>query len=300
MIPAESIRYFNRYSGRIETEQVYGDAFLRWAYESRPGRLALRTLVKRAAFSRLYGWLMNTARSVDKIEPFLEKYQLDATEFARAVASYDSFNEFFFRALQLGARPVDLDPESAVFPADARHLGFHDMSQIEGVFVKGQTFDLAALLKDRALAERYARGTLVLSRLCPVDYHRFHFPICGVPGKPRVIKGPLFSVNPIALRRRLSYLWENKRSVTEVRSECFGTVVCLEIGATNVGSIEQSFTPDRPVAKGEQKGLFRFGGSSTITLFEPGRLCLANDLLEQTLQGRELYARMGDRMGQRA
>ncbi|RYD32156.1 MAG: hypothetical protein EOP87_13335, partial [Verrucomicrobiaceae bacterium] len=46
------------------------------------------------------------------------------------------------------------------------------ITQQGGVFVKGQKFDLAALLGDAELAEKYADGALVLSRLCPVDYHR--------------------------------------------------------------------------------------------------------------------------------
>jgi phosphatidylserine decarboxylase len=168
---------------------------------------------------------------------------------------------------------------------------------MEGFFVKGQKFDLPALLGDPALAERFARGSLVLSRLCPVDYHRFHFPVCGVPGTPRLLPGPLFSVSPLALRRRLAYLWENKRVLTEVHTERFGLVLILEIGATNVGSIVQTFTPNRPVAKGAEKGFFRFGGSSVITLFEPGRISLAPDLLRESAGHRELYAHVGESLG---
>ena len=165
------------------------------------------------------------------------------------------------------------------------------------MFVKGQQFDIPALLGDAALAARYREGTLVLSRLCPVDYHRFHFPCAGVPGAPRLINGPLYSVSPIALRRRLAYLWENKRVVTELVTPQFGTVLCLEIGATNVGSIVQSFTRGAAVEKGAEKGYFKFGGSSTITIFEPGRVKLADDLVAHSAEQRELYARMGDVMG---
>jgi phosphatidylserine decarboxylase len=51
------------------------------------------------------------------------------------------------------------------------------------------------------------------------------------------------------------------------------------------------------VEKGQKKGWFEFGGSSVITLFEPGRITLSEDLVAQSRQGIELYARMGDRMG---
>ena len=137
---------------------------------------------------------------------------------------------------------------------------------------------------------------MVISRLCPVDYHRFHFPLAGVPGQAELIRGPLFSVSPIALRRRVAYLAQNKRVKTQLKTERFGTVICMEIGATNVGSIAQTFVPERPVAKGEEKGLFKFGGSCVVTLFERGRVKLAEDLLATSRDYTELYARMGDQM----
>jgi phosphatidylserine decarboxylase len=294
------IEFFNRRTGRVETERVYGEAFLRWIYGRPLGRAALHTLVKRAGFSRFYGWLMDSERSRDLMAPFIETYGLDPSDFADEVGSFASFNEFFYRRLRPDRRPVDPDPDTVVFPADGRHLAVPDAGAMDGFFVKGQTFDLAALLGDPALAERFARGSLILSRLCPVDYHRFHFPVCGVPGVPRLLPGPLFSVSPLALRRRLAYLWENKRVLTEVRTERFGLVLVLEIGATNVGSMIETFVPDRPVAKGAEKGYFRFGGSSVITLFEPGRVCLAADLVRESSRHREVYAWVGETMGCRA
>ena len=287
----EPIRYFNRHSGREEEEAIYGEKWVRWAYESSLGRLALHTFVKRPLFSRLYGHRMDSPASRDLIEPFIRKYGLDLEEFASHPAAYATFNEFFSRTLKRGARPLDDAP--VVFPCDGRHLGFARASAIEGVFVKGQRFDLPALLGSDALASRYADGPLVFSRLCPVDYHRFHFPAGGTPEAPRLLNGPLFSVSPIALRRNLSYLWQNKRVLTELATETFGTILLLEIGATNVGSIQQTFTPGQAVRRGEEKGYFSFGGSSTITLFEPDRVRLAGDLLEHSARQRELYARMG-------
>lgn len=287
----EPIRYFNRQTGQLETEAIYGEAWLRRAYETIPGRAVLHLLVKRACFSRFYGHRMSTPASRERIAPFIEQYGLDPSDFAETPDSFPSFNAFFSRSLKPGARPIADSP--AVFPADGRHLGFAKASAINSVFVKGQSFDLPALLGSGELAARYADGPLVLSRLCPVDYHRFHFPAAGTPRSPRLLNGPLYSVSPIALRKNLSYLWQNKRVLTELLTEDLGTVLLLEIGATNVGSIQQTFTPGTPVAKGSEKGYFEFGGSSTMTLFEPGRIQLAPDLLEHSAHCTELYAQMG-------
>jgi phosphatidylserine decarboxylase len=296
-MPSQPIEFFNRYTGQVEREAVYGEAPLRFAYENPVGRLALELFVKRRLFSRWYGWRMDRPASKAKVLPFIANYGLAVEDFADAPDRFATFNEFFYRKLKPTARPIDPAPNAVVFPADGRHLGFPDVSQVDGVFVKGQKFSIAELLGDASLAERFAKGTLVLSRLCPVDYHRFHFPTDGVPGKLRLLDGLLYSVNPIALRRRISYLWENKRTVTLLETERLGTVVLMEIGATNVGSIHQTYAENQLTLKGAEKGYFAFGGSSTILMFEPGRIELAEDLLRESAQQRELYARMGDRLG---
>ena len=149
----------------------------------------------------------------------------------------------------------------------------------------------------KELAEKYATGAVVLSRLCPVDYHRFHFPAAGVPEAPVRIPGPLASVSPYCLRHNLSWLWTNKRELTILHTEELGDVLCLAVGATGVGAIFQTYTPGQAVDKGSEHGYFAFGGSTVMTFFEPGRIQLAPDLLENTANGFETFARMGDILG---
>lgn len=289
------IQFYNRYKRQMETEQVYGEPFLKWAYGNPLGKIALHAFIKRPAFSRWYGRRMDSPGSRARVLPFINDYDMDAGEFAQAPEHFASFNEFFYRKLKPDARPIAA--ADVVFPADGRHLGFANVDAIEGVFVKGQTFDLPQLIGDPELAERYAGGSLVLSRLCPVDYHRFHFPVSGMVSEAQLINGPLFSVSPIALARKLSYLWQNKRTLTKIRTETMGTVLMMEIGATCVGSIVQTYQSGGLVGKGEEKGYFAFGGSSTITIFEPGSVTLAADLLENSARQTETYARIGDSMG---
>jgi len=291
----KDIQFYNRYTDQMETEQVYGESFLKWAYGNPLGKLALHSFVKRPAFSRWYGKRMDQPATKSKVGPFIDDYTMDASEFADNPETYSTFNEFFYRKLKPEARPIaDAD---VVFPADGRHLGFSNIDDIPGFFVKGQTFDIHKLLNDEQLSSRYAGGSLVLSRLCPVDYHRFHFPVCGAPDETRLINGPLFSVSPIALAKNLAYLWQNKRTITQIKTDSMGTVLMLEIGATCVGSILQTYDSDHAIKKGDEKGYFAFGGSSTITVFEPNKVNLADDLLRNSAKQIETYARMGDSMG---
>jgi phosphatidylserine decarboxylase len=293
----EPIRYFDRYKQTVETEQIYGEAWLRWTYAAGLGGLALNLFVKRTFLSRYYGWKMSQRGSAHKVLPFIVDYGLDVDEFAKKPYSFKTFNEFFYRALKPGARPIAGDDRTAVLPADGRHLAFQNVDGAAGFYAKGQRFDLAAFLGSEELGREFAGGSLVISRLCPVDYHRFHFPVAGTPGEPRLINGWLYSVSPIALRQNLAYLWENKRMVTLVDSPVFGQVAVCEIGATMVGSIVQTHVPGRAVAKGEEKGLFKFGGSCVVTIFKPGKIKFDADLVKHGAEGMEVYARMGDRLG---
>ena len=303
-MPAEPIRFYNRYAKTIETEAVYGESYLRFTYENPFGRFLLWFFVKRALFSWYFGWRANWQYSAQKVIPFIVKYDLDIDEFAKTPYLYKTFNEFFCRALKKSARPIADGERVAIFPADGRHLVFPNVDLADGFYVKGAKFSLAELFgeadlpaEQRVLTTKYAGGAMVISRLCPVDYHRFHFPLAGIPGEPRLIKGPLFSVSPIALRRNINYLVQNKRMLTELESPVFGSVACFEVGATNVGTIVHTFVSGRSVAKGEEKGLFKFGGSCVITLFQPGRIRFDQDLGEQSRACIETYARMGDRLG---
>lgn len=293
------IEVVNRYTRAVEVEQIYGDRWLRWTYDTAGGQLALALVVRRLFFSRWFGWRMSRPASRNRIMPFIREYRLDPGEFADPVESYGSFNEFFSRRLHPGVRPVLAGAGEAAFPADGRHLGIANLSAADQFYAKGQRFDLAKLVAEPALARRFAGGAMVISRLCPVDYHRFHFPVTGQAGVPEFLRGPLYSVSPIALRRCLNYLAENKRARTLIETEAFGGVLVVEIGATCVGTIVHTAGAGA-VACGDEKGYFRFGGSCVITLFEPGRVTLAEDLLAAAAEGRELYARVGDRMAIRS
>jgi len=294
---SDEIRYMHRYDGCIREEKVYGQKWLNLIYGSPLGALPLWVAIKRTWFSNWYGRKMSRPESKSKISGFIREFDLDESEFAAPANSFASFNEFFSRKLKAGARPICDEPETLAFPADGRHLGFSNLALTSSIFVKGQRFDLSGLFQSEELAKPYENGSLVISRLCPVDYHRFHFPIHGHASQPKLINGFLYSVNPIALRKEIAIFWQNKRFLSFVETENAGRVAQFLVGATCVGSVSFTANLPRTVGKGEEFGYFSFGGSSVLTLFEEGKVSLSPDLLEHSSNGIELYARMGDRMG---
>ena len=291
------ILFHNRSTDKLEPEKVYGEKWLRFIYHNFFGKLCLWALVKRSWFSKWYGWRMNQNSSATKIQPFIDEYELNTQEFEDDITSFKNFNEFFFRKLRDESRPISQDAEDIVFPADGRHFGFENISKSEGVFVKGQKFLLDQLFGSKKLAEPYIGGTLLLSRLCPTDYHRFHLPVSGKMEDIKLINGSLFSVNPIALRQNISIFWENKRYLTFVENNEIGKVAIFLVGATCVGSVHITAQSGNFHVKGTELGYFSFGGSSLITIFQPDMIHLDNKLIQMTKQGHESYGKMGEAMG---
>lgn len=291
----------NRKTGVIENEKVYGGWAIALFYGEGWFSRCLRTLFGPLlcglpVVSKVFGWWQRQPWTKGKIAPFIEKYHVDPTEFADDPATFASFDDFFVRKLKATARSIATGESVAVIPADGRYRFYPNLNDVDNfVGVKGATFPLEQLLGSEELAAAYEGGAAVIGRLAPPDYHRFHFPCSGIPGEARLINGPLYSVNPKALAYNTRILAENKRIVTLLMTEAFGQVALIEVGATNVGSIHQTYTPGKPVEKGEEKGFFSFGGSALVVLFAPGTISFEDDLLNE--KELELRCLMGEPMG---
>lgn len=292
----------DRLTGEMLEEKIYYGSLLRFLYGSTlasrcigPPLIAL--LSKLPLMSMLVGWWKRQPITKKSIRTFIEEYGVDASEFRDPVDSFDSFNAFFIRKLKGDARPIAPGDGVAIVPADGRYLVYPDISRCDGFLVKGAMFSLENLLQNRELAKKYATGAMVMARLCPSDYHRNHFPVACIPGDTRSINGSLYSVNPIALLKNIRILTENKRTLCVLKSAEFGEALFLEVGATNVGSIHQTYTPHTLCAKGSEKGYFSFGGSTLILLFEAGKIVFEKDLVEASKQRIEMRCLMGQRLG---
>ena len=295
----QEISVIDRRTGLLQKERISGGNYLAAFYGARWYSWLWRSTLASTLpfFSKIYAWMQKRPSSAKRILPFIEKYGVDATEFLDQ--DFRSFNDFFIRRLKPECRPICSDPDCAVLPADGRYLVYPDLSRCPHLVVKGKGFSLGSFLQNRVLARRYADGSALIARLCPADYHRFHFPCDGVVGKSEYVEGKLHSVNPIALHRIPWIFAENRRMISEIESEQFGSLLYVEVGATCVGSIHQTYLPGAAVRKGEEKGYFSFGGSSLVILFEKKRIRFDEDLIVNSAKGVETYARMGESLGHR-
>lgn len=282
--------YKDRQTGETRQETIYFESMLRFLYETSFGRLCARIIAFNPWISYLYGKLQSLSFTKRKIEPFVKKFELDESEFEKPLHAYCSFNDFFTRKLKPESRPL---ANSIILPADGRYLCYQNIEQCENFLVKGKQFALTHLLRDETLAETYKTGSMIIARLCPADYHRFHFPCDCVPSEAHLINGPLYSVNPLAIKEHFEWLIENKRMLTRLKTDDYGEILFIEIGATCVGSIHQTYIPGKQYKKGDEKGYFSFGGSSVILLFQPGTIQIDSNLLINSSQNFETLCLLG-------
>jgi len=291
--PQEPIKYYERESGQLKTEKVAGEKWLVWLYYNPVGEATLWALAKRKLVSSVYGHRMNSPSSIQKIHPFVEEFDIDMSTAQKQ--EFSSFNDFFTRKLKKNARLVDTNSAVAVSPADGKILAYANISNSDFI-IKGYRFDIFSFLNNARLAQNYLDGALVIFRLAPFDYHRFHFPVSGSASPITRIDGDYYSVNPLALRKMTKIFCLNKRESTIISNPLFGDVVMTEVGATMVGSIVQTYTGNF-VKKGEEKGYFKFGGSTVVLLFEKNKIRIDEDLLKNTLKGYETVIKEGERIG---
>ncbi|MBI5274237.1 MAG: phosphatidylserine decarboxylase [Chlamydiales bacterium] len=297
----EKLLVYNKKLNRIEQEKVYGNTFVQLLYgrhlKNSVGPLLRLVVTRYPIWSFIYGKFQHTKGSKKKIKPFIEYFEVDASEFQKKVEDFTSFNDFFIRKLKPEKRPIDLDPMTLIAPCDGRFHVIENITMETSFMLKGKLFDLSKALKDELLAKKYEGGSMVLARLCPTDYHRFHFPSDGFCSERKKIKGKLHSVNPIAIKQITSTFWENKREVSVFKTSYFNDILMVEVGAVCVGTIHQTYTPNEKIKKGDEKGYFSFGGSSILLLFKQRSIQFDKTLLDYSKQGIEVKLELGSCLG---
>lgn len=296
------IKFYNRETKTFEIEKVYGDALVKWLYNSKPGQIISPFLVK-APLSKIYGLLQSSALiSRRKVRPFINEFNIKIDDYKNGSVpnkeirdSYLTFNEFFIREFKEGKRPFVQGKELSAF-SEARYLGFKSIDRDQAFPVKGEELTARALLENEKYAKFFEGGPLMIARLCPVDYHRFHFPDDGEVETDYRVHGEFHSVNPVALRYKDEVFSGNERHVTILNTLNFGKIAYIEVGAIMVGKIIQSYK-GKSFKRGQEKGYFLFGASTVIIIGEKGKWLPSVDILKNSEEQIETYIKLGDVVG---
>lgn len=270
------------------------------------------------------------------MEPPCERGMSEAQCTDIAVNHYKSYNQFFYRKLRPGTRrflcysqnaaecaQVDSDKRTSqtlISPADSRVVVFptftpHNMN----LWVKGEVFKLRNIVElPEQTYKYYDDGIVLIFRLAPQDYHRFHFPIDGTIKDFKHYPGNYYSVNPIAVADEGHYakggrnttdqaststpvFTTNKRMHVLIDSgeENFGCALFISVGATNVASVIHTSYVGQKVVRGMEHGYMAFGGSTVIAVLRKDVLDLDEDLTRMSAIPVETMLRMGDHVGDR-
>ena len=280
-----------RRDGVLETTYDGQGKLIERLYGTMWGRLLLWVLV-RPWVSRLGGWLLERRISRWLIPGFIRRNRLELRDYPKR--EYRSFNDFFTRRILPERRPVDIEPEHLIAPCDGK-LTVVPIWPGTRFTIKGVSYDMESLLRDETLARRYRGGMLLLFRLTVDDYHRYCYASDGIVGTLVRIPGVYHTVNPRAAAARPIYR-ENTREYGCLETAYFGTILMMEVGALLVGRI-QNHPVQGFVQRGQEKGLFAFGGSTVILVLEKDRVQMDEDILRNSAAGEETLVRMGEKIG---
>lgn len=281
------MKIYDRAVGMYREEKEYGGAKLEFLYHTVPGRILLKLFFSRGIYSLLNGIWMKSPFSVRRIKPFVQEFHIDLSECERT--EYKSFDDFFTRRCSCRAEAGE---EGLVSPCWGR-LAVYGIEKGLVLQIKGSRYTLPELVDNRLELSGYEGGTCLVYRLALEDCHRYFFCDDGEILCTEEIAGALHTVRPISEPYRV--FCRNHRVCTLMRTKHYGDVVQIEVGALQVGRINNHRV--EYFSRMEEKGYFSYGGSTIIQLFSAGAVEVDRDIQNLSEEGVEALVRAGEKIG---
>ena len=264
-------------------EVIYGHALT---------RMLLRPFLS-PAVSDICGKFLSTRLSRRIVPSFVKKNHIDLSIYEKQ--EFDSYNAFFTRKIKAEQRPINDQKNILISPSDGKVTAY-PITQKGRFWIKHTQYTAAQLLKDERLAERYMGGWIYVIRLTVDDYHRYCYVADGRKSRQRKIRGVLHTVNPVANDYYPIYKM-NSREYCLLKTKEFGTILLMEVGALMVGKINNHEEDSAQVKRGDEKGMFEFGGSTIVVMTEPGMTKPDKDIIQNTKVQAETLVKMGEPIG---
>ena len=241
-------------------------------------------------FSKLMGLLLSTKISALIIDGFIKKHNINMSRFQKK--RYKSFNDFFIRELKDNS--VVQDTDVFISPSDGNLL-VYEINETSQFNIKNATYSIADLLGEEE--DRYNGGYCLIYRLEATDYHRYCYIDRGTKEDNIYIKGVLHTVQEIATDK-YKIFHTNSREWTKMKTDNFGTITQIEVGALVVGKID-NYHESHGFTRGEEKGRFEFGGSTIIMLIEKDKVKIDDKFIHSGRDNVESHVLYGTEIGQK-
>ncbi len=265
---------------------------LLFLYNTRLGRIFLKLIFINSFVSKVVGWFMDTKLSCVMIKKFIKSNNIDMSEYEDK--KYTSFNDFFTRKVKVEKRVFDDNKNSLSSPCDSfvTHYKITDDLLFN---VKNSLYSLSSILEDDKLAKKYANGDLIIFRLTPSNYHRYHYFDDGKMLYNKKIKGKFHTVNPIVYDK-YEVFKENTREYSVLKTKRFGKVIYMQVGALLVGKINNY--NKKSFKMKEEAGYFSYGGSTCILIFEKDTIKINRNILNKSKKNIEVNVKYGEKIGE--
>lgn len=265
---------------------------LKILYGNIVGRIILKPFTYKW-FTNLGKCYMNSKLSRFKINKFINKNSINMDDYEEQ--KYNNFDDFFTRKIRSNVRYMSDDNNDLISPCDSK-LSVYKINNDTILNIKNSFYTISELLDDEKLSNKYKDGYCLVFRLCVDDYHHYHYVDNGKVISRKLIKGKFHTVRPIA-QKHINVFSENTREWSLLKTENFGDVVQIEVGALMVGKICN--LEKEKFKRGEEKGFFRFGGSTIVLLFEKDKIRIDSDILKQSELGNEVIVKLYETIGRR-
>lgn len=265
---------------------------LLFLYNTRLGRIFLKLIFINSFVSKVVGWFMDTKLSCVMIKKFIKSNNIDMSEYEDK--KYTSFNDFFTRKVKVEKRVFDDNKNSLSSPCDS-YVTHYKITDDLLFNVKNSLYSLSSILDDDKLAKKYANGDLIIFRLTPSNYHRYHYFDDGKMLYNKKIKGKFHTVNPIVYDK-YEVFKENTREYSVLDTKRFGKVIYMQVGALLVGKINNY--NKKSFKMKEEAGYFSYGGSTCILIFEKDTIKINRNILNKSKKNIEVNVKYGEKIGE--
>ena len=282
---------YDRQAKKYITEKPYKENTLKFLYNTVIGRVLLKLIVSQHWFNRLLGKYKDSKLSRRDIIPFIKKYKINIKDYD--ISTMKSFNEFFTRKRKINYKGGNKKELLAI--ADAKLSAYKITNNLK-LNIKNSSYTVGEIINDEKLAKEYKNGICLVYRLAMDDYHRYHYLDSGFIKKHYKIPGELHTVRPLS--SKYNVFSRNTREVTVMKTDNFGEVLQIEVGAMLVGKIK-NHKNGIMFSRLEEKGYFEYGGSTIIVLIKDGVAELDRDIQICSKRNLEVRVRIGEKIGQK-
>lgn len=195
---------------------------------------------------------------------------------------FNSWDDFFTRRFRQGRRPVASPDDDAVIANACESSPYKLAKNVklrDHFWIKGQPYSLYHMMAGDPLVENFVGGTVYQAFLSALSYHRWHSPVSGTIVKTMLVNGSYFAESlsegfdpggPDESQGYITQLAARGLVFIQADNPDIGLMCAMFVGMAEVSSNQITVYPGQHVTKGDQLGMFHYGGSTYTLIFRPG------------------------------